>query len=442
MTIQNARLVLPEGIVHGELTIEGGRIHEIAVSGLPKADLVVDARDKIVMPGVVDAHAHVYDSRRPPREDFRDGSAAAAGGGITSMIVMSLGAPISTPRQIKKIILMGQEESLIDFSLHAGNMGAGSLRGVPKLASLGVRSFAASMCDPNRLEKTMLEGLMTAVKNVDGIASMHAEDGKVLQEKMERLLEKGRKDPLAHTEWRPNEAEEEAVKEVIELAKKTGCRLHLAHLSTRQAVELLAGAKEKRVPVTGETCPHYLLFTKDDMQRLGPYLKVNPALRTSEDCAALWSALASGTIDIAATDHAPCTKDEKEVGFEDIWAAQTGIPGTETMLPLMLSEGVAKGRLTLEKLVNALCTRPAQIFGLYPRKGVIREGSDADLVLVELSKKAKITAEKLHYKVGWTPYEGRAVKGMPTMTISRGVVVAEEGGVVEKPGHGQFIAVS
>ncbi|MEM2908408.1 MAG: amidohydrolase family protein, partial [Candidatus Hadarchaeales archaeon] len=138
--------------------------------------------------------------------------------------------------------------------------------------------------------------------------------------------------------------------------------------------------------------------------------------------------------------HAPGTRAEKEVGWKDIWAAQTGVPGIETMLPLMLSEGFARGRLTLERLVDALCTRPAKIFGLYPRKGIIREGSDADLVIVDLKKEVTIRAEKLHYKVGWTPYEGMKVKGAPVMTISRGVVIVEDGEVQAKPGRGLFLS--
>jgi dihydroorotase (multifunctional complex type) len=430
---------LPEGIIRGELAVEEGRISEIAVSGLSKADREIDAKDKIVMPGAIDVHAHLYDCHYLPREDFRNGSAAAAAGGVTSVIVMPLDTPMLTPRTIKNIIQLGQKESLIDFGLHAGNMTADSIKDIPKLASVGIKSFKAFTCAPYSIKYSMLEELMTAVKNIDGITFVHAEDDKVLQEQTERLLKEGRKDSLAHAESRPNEAEEKAVEKVIKLAKRTGCKLHLAHITTRQGAELVKKAKDKRILVTAETCPHYLFFTREDMQRLGPYLKVNPALKTDEDRAALWDALAKGVIDIVSTDHAPGTKAEKEIGWKNIWTAQIGIPGVETLLSLMLSEGVAKGRLTLERLVDTLCTRPAQIFGLHPRKGIIREGSDADLVLVDLKKEVTITIEKLHYKVGWTPYEGIRIKGVPVTTISRGTVVAEDVDVVGKPGHGQFL---
>jgi len=440
LVIRNARLTLPEGIIRGELAVEEGRISEIAASGLPKADREIDAKEKIVMPGVMDIHVHFYDQYYLPREDFQNGSTAAAAGGVTSVIMMPLDTPMLTPKAIKTIIKLGQRESLIDFALHAGNMTAESIKNIPKLASLGIKSYKAFTCAPYGIKGRKLEELMTAIKNVDGTIFVHAEDDKVLQEQTKRLLKEGRKDPLAHAESRPNEAEEKAVEKVIKLAKRTGCKLHLAHITTRQGAELVKKAKGKRMPLTAETCPHYLFFTQEDMKRLGPYLKVNPALKTDEDRKALWDALAKGVIDIVATDHAPGTKEEKEIGWENIWTAQIGIPGVETLLPLMLSEGVAKGRLTLERLIDALCTKPAQTFGLYPRKGVIRKGSDADLVLVDLKKEVKITAEKLHYKVGWTPYEGVGVKGMPVMTISRGTVVAEDGDVVGKPGHGQFLS--
>lgn len=440
LVIRNARLVLPEGIVRGELSIEEGRIREIGVSGLAKGVREIDAGDKIVMPGVVDAHAHLYDRNFLHREDFRNGSIAAAAGGVTSVIVMPLDTPILTLRSIREAINAGQKNSIIDFSLHAGNMTAESIKYVPKIASLGVKSFKAFTCAPYRMEYKALEELMVATKAVDAVTFVHAEDDDILRERTQQLLKEGRKDPFAHSDARPNEAEDKAMKNVIEHAKRAKCKLHLAHVTTRQGCEVVRNAKEKRLPISAETCPHFLIFTRNDIERLGPFLKVSPGLKTSEDCAALWDALAGGVIDIVTTDHAPGTREEKEVGWEDIWNAQIGVPGIETLLPIMLTEGVAKGRLTLERMVDVLSTKPAQIFNLYPRKGVIREGSDADLVMVDLKKEMTITARELHYKVGWTPYEGMRVRGVPTMTISRGVVLAEDGKVIGEPEHGQFLA--
>lgn len=439
LVIKNARLFLPEGIIHGTLSVEGGRIARISRISSAEGERNIDVKGKLVMPGVVDAHVHLYDPNYTHREDFESGSKAAAAGGVTSIIMMPLDTPMLSPRNLEGAIREGEKKSLIDFALHAGIMTSEAAKYVKADVELGVRSFKLFTCAPYGLDDSTLLKLMRLIGEAGAISFIHAEDDEILRMRTERLLEAGRKDPLAHAESRPNEAEEKAVKMVVEKARKIGCRLHLAHITTRQGAELVEGAKKKRVQVTAETCPHYLLFRKEDMREKGPYLKVNPALKSKIDILALWKALAREAIDIIVTDHAPGTREEKEVGWGDIWEAQTGIPGVETLLPLMLSEGVARARLTLERLVDAISTRPAMIFGLYPRKGVIRVGSDADLVVVDLKARARIKAENLHYKVGWTPYEGMEVRGMPVMTISRGAVIAEDNEVFGEPGHGLFL---
>lgn len=429
----------PLGITTGEILIKDGKIAKIYKTKLPNGEKEIDAGGKLIIPGVIDAHAHLYDPNYLHRDDFLTSTTAAAAGGVTTAILMPLDSPILTPKEVKETVAVGEKNSLIDFSIHAGNMTTEAIEGVHAISALGVKSFKAFTCSPYMLSNKTMEKFMLEVKKIGGIAFVHAEDEGTLRKSKRKLLEKNRKDPLAHAESRPNEAEEKAVKKVIKLAERTNCNLHLAHISSRQGVELVKNAREKGIHVTAETCPHFLVFTKDDMKRLGPYLKLNPALKSREDLEALWSGLSNGVIDIVATDHAPGTKEEKEIGWEDIWAAQTGIPGIETLLPLMLGEGIAKGRITLPQMVELLCSKPAKIFGLYPRKGVIKEGSDADLVIVDTRKKMTIKAERLHYKVGWTPYEGIKVKGAPVMTISRGVVIAENGEVTGKSGHGKFL---
>lgn len=439
LVIRNVRLALPEGIVQGELAVSEGRISEISVSGIRKGEREIDAGGRIAIPGAIDVHAHLHDPKYLHRENFKNGTTAAAAGGVTSVIVMPLDTPMLTRAEIERVIKAGKRYALIDFSLHAGNMAASALKQVHAIAGLGIKSFKIFTCMPYGVDEKTLHQFMLEIKDIGGIAFVHAEDDKIIRECTKQLLEAGRKDPLAHAESRPNEAEEKAVKRVLKFTKRAGCNLHLAHLTTKQGVELVKKAKAQRLRMTTEVCPHHLLFAKEDMQTHGAYLKVNPSLKTREDCSALWDALAEGIIDIVATDHAPGTRKEKEVGWKNIWAAQIGVPGIETMLPLLLSEGVAKGKLTLERFIDALCTRPAQIFGLYPRKGVIREGSDADLVILDLKREWTIAAERLHYKVGWTPYEGFKVRGAPFLTISRGEVLAENGKVMGKPGRGQFL---
>ncbi len=439
LVIRNARLVLPEGVVAGGLSVEGGCIAEVSRSKLPKGEQDIDAKGKLVMPGAIDSHVHFYDPNYTHREDFESGSRAAGAGGVTSVIVMPLDTPMLAPEELKEAIKIGERQSLIDFALYAGNMTGAAIEHIAADTKLGVRAFKLFTCAPYGVDEPTFVKLMRAIDEAGSTSFVHAEDNEILQAKTKELREAGRSDPLAHAESRPNKAEEKAVEWVLKQTREVGCRLHLAHITTRQGAELVKRAKNEKLKVTAETCPHYLLFTKDDMDEKGPYLKVNPALKTEADKAALWEALAEGTIDIIATDHAPGTREEKEVGWDNIWDAQIGAPGVETLLPLMMSEGVVRGRLPIERLVDALCARPAKTFGFYPQKGAIRVGSDADLVIIDMEKRAKIEAEKLHYKVGWTPYEGMEVKGWPVMTISRGEIIAKDGDILGKPGHGRYI---
>jgi dihydroorotase-like cyclic amidohydrolase len=210
-------------------------------------------------------------------------------------------------------------------------------------------------------------------------------------------------------------------------------------MTTTVGTVLVRDAKERGISITAETCPQYLVFIRDDAEKQGPYLKMTPPLRTRDDVISLWRGLEDGTIDMVVTDHAPGTREEKEVGWKDIWKAWGGIPGVETLLPIMLSEGVNKGRITPMRLVEAMCQRPAEVFGLYPRKGALKEGSDGDLVIVDMKREVTIRAENLHYKVGWTPYEGMKVVGYPEVTVLRGEVVAEDGAILGRPGYGKFV---
>jgi dihydroorotase-like cyclic amidohydrolase len=205
---------------------------------------------------------------------------------------------------------------------------------------------------------------------------------------------------------------------------------------------LITSAKREKVNVTAETCPHYLSLTRADVLKLGPYLKMNPPLKTEADVLALWRGLSNGTVDMITSEHAPGEADEKEVGWENIWDAWGGIPTIETMLPIVLSEGVNKDRITIGKATRALSENPAKRFGLYPKKGHIAVGADGDFVIVDLSMEKKVKASDLHYKVGWTPYEGWVLKGWPTVTIVRGQVVAKEGQILAKKGSAQFVPMN
>jgi dihydroorotase (multifunctional complex type) len=321
-------------------------------------------------------------------------------------------------------------------------MNRDNLTNIEGISKTGVRSFKTFTCKPYYADDHTLMSLLRETTRRSSILNVHAEDEEIAERNYQALTAAGRKDPSAHSEWKPNSAEEKAVRKMVDMTAGIRGRLHISHMSTAEGVDIVKKAKRRRVKVTAETCPHYLTFTRKDMKKKGPYLKMNPSLKGPEDVQALWRGLRNGTVDIVTSEHAPGERWEKEVGWADIWKAWGGVPTIETMLPVLLSEGVNKSRLSISDLNRVCCENPARIFGLYPRKGAIRKGADADLVIVDLKMKKKVRAEHLHYKVGWTPYEGRVLKGWPVLTMLRGEIVFQEGEVVGKPGTAQFLPMS
>ncbi len=439
LLIKNGAVVLENKTTRADILTEDGKITKIAKRITATAEQIVEAEGKFVLPGVVDAHAHIGDANFARREDFTSGTHAAAAGGVTTIIDMVLKTPVDSPEAAKEKINRGTREGIVDFSLHAGMMNSSNLANIEALVQLGICSFKAFMCAPYFIDKTALHTLMKETARFDAITNVHAEDEELSQQLMAELKRAKRMDPIAHNESKPNAVEEKAIKEAISIARVARNKLHISHMSTSEGVRLIAAARKEKVNVTTETCPHYLSLTKADVLKLGPYLKMSPPLKMEADVLALWRGLANGTVDMITSEHAPGEADEKEIGWENIWDAWGGVPSIETMLPLVLSEGVNKKRITLEKAAKVLSENPAKRFGLYPKKGHIAVGADADLVIVDLAIEKKVKASDLHYKVGWTPYEGWILKGWPTITIVRGQVVAKEGEIIAKDGLAQFV---
>jgi allantoinase len=438
LLIKHGTVVLPDRMIQADILAEDGRIGKISRKTTREADEVVDAKGKIVLPGVVDVHAHIGDPNFARREDFGSGTRAAAAGGVTTVIDMVLRTPVDNPEAVKEKIRRGTQEAVVDFALHAGMMNPGNIGNVEALTELGVCSFKAFTCAPYYADQATLKTLMKATARFGAITNLHAEDEELSQKLTSELKRARRVDPIAHNESKPNAVEEKAIRDAIDLARAARSKLHISHMSTREGVALVAAAKRKRVNVSAETCPHYLTMTKADVLKLGPYLKMSPPLKTQADVDALWRGLADGTVEMISSEHAPGETDEKEIGWENIWDAWGGIPSIETMLPIVLSEGVNKKRIGLRRAAEVLSLNPAKRFGLYPRKGHIAVGADADLTIVDLSIEKKVRANDLHYKVGWTPYEGWTLKGWPTTTIVRGRIVAEAGQISAREGLGHF----
>ncbi|HUK26879.1 MAG TPA: dihydroorotase [Candidatus Acidoferrales bacterium] len=439
LVIEDAKIIDGNRLTRAYIVIEDEKIKSVGSKPPSHATHRIDAHGKIVLPGLVDGHAHLHDPAFTNREDFTTGTMAAAAGGVTTVVEMILSTPVDTVDRVREKIEEGTRRSLIDFSLHAGMMNQKNLQNIPEIANLGVRSFKTFTCKPYYADDHTLMSLMRETSMNGCILNVHAEDEAIANENLAKLQAARRTDSMAFAKWKPNIAEARAVEKIVDFTKGIDARLHISHMSTEEGVAIVKKAKREHVRVTAETCPHYLTFTRKDMRKQGPYLKMNPSLKGPKDVRALWDGLRNGTVDIVTSEHAPGTREEKEIGRTDIWKAWGGVPAIETMLPVLLSEGVNKRRISLPTLQRVCCENPAKVFGVYPRKGVIQAGSDADLVIVDLKIKRKVRAEDLHFKVGWTPYEGRSLKGWPIVTIRRGQLLYDDGQVVGIPGGAKFL---
>ncbi len=438
LVIMNARLLLESGIVHGGLGVTDGKIVLIATDEhLPRADKTIDAGGKIVMPGLIDAHAHIYDPEMPQHEDFVSGSRAAAAGGVTTFADMPLVSHVMSTQSVNEKRTRGEKDSVVDFTINAGMIDPSNIHVIPLLIQEGVAAIKAFTCRPFEANNGVLVLALSEVSEHGGHVIVHSEDQGVLDE-FAKDFEGEWDAPVSHALSRPELAEYLAVSQMIRIADQTKGHLHIAHITTKKAVSEVEKAKLSGILVTTEVCPHHLMFHRDEMNRLGPKSKMNPPLRSKHDRAALWSALLRGYIDITVSDHAPCPIEKKTVGEGDIRKAWSGVDGIQTILRVLLSEGINKGRLTYHRLLEVASKNPARLLGLYPKKGCIGIGADADLVIIDPKREEKITSDMMFSKCGWTIYEGMRMKGAPVQTLVRGVSVFEAGEIQINPPLGKF----
>ncbi|MFH0897305.1 MAG: allantoinase AllB [Candidatus Bathyarchaeota archaeon] len=452
LVIKNGRVVSPYGIFEAGIGIDEGTIVTIAKElNLPKADRVIDVGGNLLLPGVVDAHTHFREPGKTAGEDFETGTKAAAAGGVTTVFEMPLSVPcVSSAEILEKRKNIVQKRTVVDFGLYGG-AGTHNVDKIQGLAEAGAIGFKTYMHGPPEGREEEYEGayvtddgslfrVLKAVAATGLTSSIHAENNAIIRFLMEKLKNLKRKDAAAHAESRPNFVEAEAISKVIILGEAAGAHVHVAHLTTAEGLRLIEQAKATGKNVTTETCPQYLTLTVEAMRKLGPYAKVNPPLRSERDVEELWGGINRGVVDMVVSDHAPYSKEDKEDGWSDIWKAQSGSPTIETMLPLLLNE-VNEGRLSLETLTRVTSERAARIFGVYPKKGTIQVGSDADIVIVDIHRTVRIDKAKMQSKAReLTLYNGWKVKGWPIMTILRGEVIMKEGEIIGKPGYGKFVS--
>lgn len=427
----------------GEVVVKDGRITAVMEgrSGAP-AKRILEASGSLVLPGVVDAHVHCLSD---PTEGIMNGTRAAAAGGVTTIIEMPFdaGSPVNNLETFLRKKERVQQEALIDVALLATIRKRGGLDQINPLVAAGACGFKLSLfeTDPERFPQIPDDELLEAfrlIAQTGVVVGVHAENTAIINAQVSRFRTGGRKDALAHCQSRPPVSEAEATLRALEFAYWTGARLHVYHVSLPRCIELAAWFRNQGVDVTTETCPHYLMLNEKDMERLGAKVKINPPLRRQEDSEGLWKLVKDGTVDFVTSDHAPWQLQRKN--RPDIFDNASGAPGVQTLLPLLYSEGVAKGRLSLRRLVETLCEAPADRFGLSPRKGRLAVGADADIVVLNPAKRWTIQSAELLSCAGWSPYDGMTLQGQITHVFSRGRPVVEDGLLVGKPGDGQFLS--
>jgi allantoinase len=439
--IVNGLLVDSHQIYPGVVTVRQGKIVGITQSLEQKPLEVLDAKGLYILPGAVDGHVHMMDPGYPDREDFITGSRAAARGGVTTVIDHHRTVPpvFEKDEFLEKKNYLGKR-SVVDFGLLGGlNLtNVSKLRGMWDAGALGFKGFTCELHEADALPAGILQKVFEEVRRFGGIVLLHCEDDSLLKKKEEELLKQGRKDPWSVSEWRSPEAEELAVRTVLYVARLTGARVAIAHVSLPSLVQEILLARSQGVSIYSETCPQYFTLTEKDLEEKGPFGKFTPPPRKKEDVEKMWRCLSHGLIDMVNSDHCPYSRSAKEAGADDIWLAPFGIPGVETVTPLLL-DGVSHERLTLSQVVSLRSEKPATIYGLPDQKGFLRVGCDADLIFVDMNRRRILDNRQVVSKCGWTPYHGREITGDIVLTMVRGKVVMKEGAILAEPGWGKWV---
>jgi dihydropyrimidinase len=470
--IRNGTLITPEGAVHADLGIAGEHIAAIG-QGLASlaGTLSLDASGKLVIPGAIDPHVHLEMPAGPVRssDDWVTGTIAAACGGTTTVIDFVEPEPPRSAFQLRDALAARRAQAdgraVVDYGLHMTLLDAepATVAEIPEIISAGCPSFKTYMTYSFKLTDEVLVAAMDTVGKAGGMVMVHAENDAGIAYLRQRLVAAGHVEPRYHPVSRPASMEAEAIERALALAEAAGCPVYIVHISTARGASAVAAARGRGQAAYGETCPQYLLLTEDDYRRPGfegAKFVCSPPLRTASDNAALWGRLGAGDLQTVGTDHCPFffeAKNSPETGGKDLGCEggayppftriPGGMPGIESRLSLLYSFGVREGRLSLERWVDACCSDPARVFGLYPRKGALAIGSDADIVIFDPEREATITRQdggddaiRLHENCDYTPYEGFRVHGWPELTMLRGRVIAERGHFIGGVGGGQFLA--
>lgn len=445
MAIRNGTVVTVSGNFRADVGVDGGRIVQVG-GAVPDAAREIDAAGMLVLPGCVDIHTHLSSfAGRQPLDDFEHGTRAAAAGGVTTICDFAHQADGEGLRPALDRAMADGKRSIIDYTFHSilRDPNDQALGDIPDLASGGHAGLKVFMSQ-SRFTKRVNEYVqaLRIAGRAGALTAVHAEDESIISQVTDELLAAGKRGVEWFPASRPPLAEEIAVRRAVAFAEVTEAPIYLVHLSSVGALDGLREARRRGLPVYGETRPIYLYLTRevfDLPDNEGAKFVGQPPLRDREDIDAIWDALRTGDLSTVCTDHIPYHTATKKDPAHTFATIPPGMSNLETLLPMVHSEGVLKGRISLERMVAVLATNPARIAGLAPRKGSIAPGADADIVVFDPATTRTIRAEEMHSAADYDVFEGWQVTGWPALTISRGEIIFENGTVTGQPGRGQFI---
>jgi dihydroorotase (multifunctional complex type) len=437
--LTNAKAYLNKEIVDCSIAIENGRIFKIGKeTQMPNADEKTNLRNLLVLPGFIDVHVHLRDEGKAYKEDFYTGTAAAAAGGMTTVLDMPNNDPVTmSPETLKNRMRIAERSVLVNVGFYSEFPNdLGGVAGIVAQGAVGFKLFMARQVGGLNIDDdNALQEAFTKVGELGVPVAVHAEDKALLMANEERLKRANRHDATAFLKAHSERVELKAVERLLKISAQTGARLHFCHMTTEEGLKAVIEAKKSGRNVSCEVTPQHLLLSKADFERYGLTLTMMPPLRGKNHIEALWKGVVDGWVDVLGSDHAPHALSEKSAG--SVWEVKVGVPVLETTLPLMLTM-VRKNRISLAHVVQLLSEKPAEIFNLRDR-GVLAQGRKADLVAVDFKWKFRIDASTFHSKAKYSPFDGWEVQGRPVKTFVNGLLIMDEQEIVAKAGSGGII---
>ncbi|HSD05514.1 MAG TPA: amidohydrolase family protein [Nitrosopumilaceae archaeon] len=455
--ITDSHVVLPSGIVEKNIVIDNGKIVNLT-NDIPQCDVKINGRGLVSMPGAIDPHVH-YGVYSPIEKAAITESRVAAIGGVTTMMrMLRLGG--SYKKLLPSHLSQSATTHYVDYAIHASILQKDQIDEMEFCTKNGIQSFKIYMNlgedighvymdmepETNQLHEEKVEMNLDMIEKIIANAAslgcpvlVHAEDYQMCSCGIREAREKNKDGLGAWSESRSVESEVKSIRTISKIARKIGCTLYFVHIGSEGAMNAIKDEKKNGTKIHVETCPHYLTLSFESQN--GYLAKVMPPIRTSKDVDAVWKEIHNGMVDTIGTDHV-ANQLKLKLGGNDVWGALAGFPGIGTMLPILISEGVNKGRITLQQLMEFTSMNASKIFGMFPKKGILQKDSDADIVMIDMKKENKVSSQLLDGFSDYTVYDGWNLKGWPVKTIVRGEIVAEDFEIIGKQGHGKYVTRS